>query len=114
MADFNAVATLTQRMSNREALDGKQKVRAYVSGETVPLLGLNNPGGTILEVELPDGRTVQLTVHNDGGVMVRGWGNIPGKVGNSNSLTLNAMVPPEAPSTCEKCHNKFAMCGCER
>lgn len=87
-------------------------VTAYVAGKTVPIEGAVNQGSAILEVRLDDGRTVQLCVNNDGGVNLRGWGNVPGKVGNSTRLDFSAYLPHEDPTTCETCLDKLGGCGC--
>jgi hypothetical protein len=44
----------------------------------------------VLDVELQDGRTVQLIVNGDGSIDLRGWGNIPIKLGNDNRLNFRA------------------------
>lgn len=88
------------------------QIRAYVGGKAVPLPNASNPSSAVLEVELPDGRTVQFGVDDNGHVSVRGWGNVPAKVGNSASLMLSATVIAEAPTHCATCYNKLALCGC--
>ena len=59
--------------------------------------GFGENAYAIFEAELDDGRTVQLSVHNNGRVFLRGWGNIPKLVGNSNTLELTAVLAPEPP-----------------
>lgn len=88
------------------------KARAYVGGKPIELDRMTNPGSAILEVELNDGRTVQLCVNKDGGICLRGWGNIPATVGNSNSIVLTCELKYEEPTTCDRCYNQFEKCDC--
>jgi hypothetical protein len=81
------------------------KARAYVRGKVVELPDLNNIGSVILEVELDDGRTVQLSVGIEGRIHLRAWGNIPAKVGNADSVHLTAIVPFEEPNMYWKTNN---------
>lgn len=90
------------------------QVRAYVGGKAIELPNASNLSSAVLEVELPDGRTVQFSVNDKGSVRVRGWGNIPAKVGNCQCLTLDARMLPEVASTCEVCYHKLALCGCKK
>ncbi len=70
-----------------------KEVRAYVSGRRVVLPeALGNPGSAVLEVELEDGRTVQLAVSGDGEIFLRAWGNMPQKLGNMNRTGFSAHV----------------------
>ena len=85
------------------------KVRAYVMGRAIELEGVNNP---TLEVEFDDGRTVQLVVNDDGGILLRGWGNIPSKLGNSNSVQMYCDLQYQEPKTCHICWGPIAECNC--
>lgn len=80
----------------------------------------SSDNSAIVEVVLDDDRTVQLSVQNDGSVFLRGWGNVPAKVGNWNRLNLAAKIEKEAATTCEVCHCPLdggpekGRCQCER
>lgn len=71
------------------------EARAYVHGKALPLSGVSNPGSVILEVELPDGRTVQMRVTDEGEVNLRAWGNIPEKVGNMDQFSFHGQLSPQ-------------------
>lgn len=73
------------------------KLRAYIGGTPVDLSQHTNPKGVLIEAELPDGRTVQLSVGDCGNVYLRGWGNIPSKVGCMDSLNLSCTLPYKDP-----------------
>jgi hypothetical protein len=62
---------------------------------------LRQHNAAVLEVSLPDGRTVQLTFDTKGTVRLRGWGNVPILVGNGNELGLHTHLAYEEP-TCDK------------
>jgi hypothetical protein len=64
----------------------------------------------VLEVELSDGRTIQLTFNEDGVVFLRGWGNIPAKLGNGNSMTFRAQLQFEEQTTCPVCYDRLERC----
>lgn len=52
---------------------------------------------SVIEVQLADGRTVQLVVESDGSVRVRGWGNKPALVGNMENTSFTATIPTQEP-----------------
>lgn len=89
------------------------KARAYVHGHAVPLDNANNPGSTILEVELDDGRTVQLVVNDTGHIGVRAWGNIPAKVGNTAQVSFECLLHHETQTNCPVCYGKEGDYSCE-
>lgn len=68
--------------------------------------------GAIVEVEMNDGRTIQLCVDEDGEVNLRGWGNIPGKVGNWSRMNFTAQLLSEVPTHCDICYNHLEECKC--
>lgn len=77
-----------------------KEVRAYVHGRPVALpRALGNLGSAVLEVELEDGRTVQLVVSGNGDVHLRAWGNVPAKIGNMNRTGFSARVEFEEQTT---------------
>lgn len=86
------------------------KARTYVQGQPIPI-EVNQPAGTagtaVLEVELDDGRTVQLSVDEAGVILLRGWGNIPATVGNGNTVELTCQVNPQKQTHCPICYNPF-------
>lgn len=84
-------------MTKSEECQPDFKVRAYVCGKAVPIEGVTNMGSTILEVELHDGRTVQMVVRLDGTIHIRGWGNVPAKVLNCNSVEVTCILPFQTP-----------------
>ena len=83
------------------------KARAYVMGRAIDIPNISNPQSIILEVELDDGRTVQLSVSDTGHIWLRGWGNIPAKVGNGTVVTMDCELPHEDPTTCGICYSKL-------
>ena len=83
------------------------KVSAYKMGTRVSILDIDNPGSAILEVTLDDGRTVQLVVESTGLVFLRGWGNVPAKLGNCNLMGFSAQLQKEKQTHCEKCYGKL-------
>lgn len=87
------------------------KTRAYVMGRPVPIEGINNPGSVILEVEMEDGRTVQLAVYRTGQIDLRAWGNIAAKVGNMAQVDMHCTVVPQEQTTCEICYHRLP-CNC--
>jgi hypothetical protein len=89
------------------------KARAYVMGRAVPLEGVRNPGSTILEVELDDGRTVQLCVDVEGHIHLRAWGNIPAKVGNSTQASFDCQLNLEEQTSCPTCYGRLGECNCD-
>ena len=89
------------------------QVRAYKGGVATPIENVANPHSVVLEVEFPDGRTVQLSVEDTGGVNLRGWGNIPAKVGNGTKLSLAGVVNPQEQTTCPVCYHRLGKCGCD-
>jgi len=76
-----------------------REVRAYVMGKPVVLHNILNSGNVVLEVELDDGRTVQLVVSGDGEIHLRAWGNVPAKIGNMDRTGFSAVVPCEEQTT---------------
>ena len=77
-----------------------KEVRAYVGGRPISLPeALGNPGSAVLEVELEDGRTVQLVVSGEGDVHLRAWGNVPAKIGNMDRTSFSAHVQFEEQNT---------------
>lgn len=46
--------------------------------------------------------TVQMVVHRDGKVFVRGWGNIPRKVGNMENCQALFTIPFQEPNPIDK------------
>lgn len=80
------------------------KLAAYKAGARVPILDVTNPDSVVLEVVLDDDRTVQIAVSNKGLVSLRGWGNVPAKVGNWNKLEFTAELQKEDANHCEKCY----------
>jgi hypothetical protein len=74
--------------------------RAYVHGKALPLLGVRNPGSVVLEVELDDGRTVQMAVEDNGRIFLRGWGNTPALLGNANAVEFRCQLAPEEQTHC--------------
>lgn len=89
------------------------KARAYVMGRAVPLEGIANGASTILEVELDDGRTVQLVVDCGGRIGLRAWGNIPAKVGNSTQAGFECHLNFDEQTTCPTCYGKVGECNCD-
>jgi len=81
------------------------KTRIYTRGRPISI-ELNQPTA-VLEVELDDGRTVQLNVDKAGAIFLRGWGNIPAKVGNDSTVELICQINPQKPTHCFTCHNSF-------
>ena len=75
-------------------MEAPKEVRAYVSGNPIVLHeALGNSDSVVLEVELEDGRTVQLVVSGDGRVDLRAWGNVPAKLGNDYLTSFDAVIP---------------------
>ena len=87
------------------------KTRTYIHGRAVPL-ELNNPGSTILEVEMDDGRTVQLVVNDTGHIGLRAWANIPINVGNATQATFECLLQFEEQTFCGTCYNRLGDCIC--
>lgn len=54
-----------------------------------------------------DGRTLQVVFHEEGRIYIRGWGNIPGKVGNMNKFGAHGSIAFEEPDTCDICYNQL-------
>lgn len=79
------------------------KLRAYKAGSATDISDLTNRLDAVVEVELPDGRTVQLAVDDIGRINLRAWGNTPCKVGNDASISLHMILPFQEQTTCEKC-----------
>ncbi len=71
----------------------------------------------IIEFQAYNGVTLQVIVtpNSDGslGVRLRGWGNKPMRLGNSNKFTLNATINPQEQDSCEVCGSRLGTCGCE-
>lgn len=80
------------------------RVAAYKAGARVPINGVTNPGSVVLEVVLDDDRTVQIVVDKDGEIGLRGWGNVPARVGNGNKLEFRAVLQREEATHCERCY----------
>lgn len=51
------------------------KTKIHVQGR--PAIEVDQPGTVTVEVELDDGRTVQLSVDETGVILLRSWTNIP-------------------------------------
>ena len=85
-----------------------KEVRAYVGGakRVLPLHGVSNAYGTVLEVVLEDDRTVQFSVNGDGAIMLRGWGNVPMLLGNAAQVSVVLNLSPENP-TCDENGNRL-------
>jgi hypothetical protein len=79
--------------------------RTYVAGRASNVS--TNPYSAVLEAELSDGRTVQMSVYENGDIHVRGWGNIPAKVGNQNAVSLTCKLQLEAQTTCPVCFQTY-------
>lgn len=80
--------------------------RTYVMGQP-KFIEVNDPHSAVIEIELDDGRTVQLVVNKDGTIYLRGWGNIPGKVGNSNKVEFVCELNKEPQTHCHICYNEL-------
>jgi len=72
-----------------------------------------NLRGAVLEVELDDGCTVQMSVGEDGKVAVRAWGNVPGKVANMDQASAYFLLMPEVQTTCPVCYGPIGECECQ-
>jgi len=81
------------------------KARTYVQGRPIPIEVNQPPGSVVLEAELDDGRTVQLSVNETGVVLLRGWGNIPATIGNSSTVELLCQIHPQKQTHCPVCYN---------
>jgi len=81
------------------------KARTYIRGRAIPIV-VNQPQA-VLEVELDDGRTVQLSVDEAGTILLRGWGNIPASLGNNNTIVLACQINPQKQTHCPVCYNLF-------
>ena len=79
------------------------EVAAYKSGVRIPIDNVANRDSVVLEVKLDDGRTIQLTFDTEGMFYLRGWGNIPARLGNSNKVVFQAAVQYEEATHCEVC-----------
>lgn len=53
--------------------------------------------GAGMQIEMEDGRTVQVFFNSDGRVHVRGWGNKPITLGNLDRTSFVALIPYEEP-----------------
>jgi hypothetical protein len=74
-----------------------KEIRSYDMGTAQPIdrKHYSPEHSAIIEVELEDGRTVQLTVTTNGEVYFRGWGNIPARLGNIARFAFNCEIPVE-------------------
>lgn len=70
-------------------------LRSWVMGKPVVHDTRPDREGICAEVVFDDGRTVQIVVSSDGHISLRGWGNVPAKLGNANALSLYCSLPRE-------------------
>jgi len=75
------------------------KARIYNHGSPHDLSdkvsGFGEHQSACFEVELDDGRTLQLVVYGTGRYYMRGWGNIPKLVNNMDDLTASGILAPK-------------------
>lgn len=76
------------------------KLRNYKNGTPIDLSHALGTHAAVVEVELDDGRTVQMVVRHDGAVDLRAWGNSPMRLGNGNKTAIRFVVAHE-PATCD-------------
>lgn len=79
----------------------------------IPVNTHANGANAVIEVELNDGRTVQLYINEEGDFCIRGWGNVPAKIGNMNRITLACHIEHEPQTTCSICYGRLGGCTCE-
>lgn len=84
-------------------------IRHYEMGRAIHDATTTNDG--VVQIVLDDGRTAQIVFRQDGGLSVRAWGNVPGKLGNRHAAGMHAEVHQPA-DTCDKCYNRLSDCGC--
>lgn len=83
------------------------KLRTYRMGKATELAPFEQ--SAIIELEAPDGRTVQLCFRENGEIDLRGWGNIPISVGNMDCVGFHCKLEYEESDTCVICYNKDEM-----
>ena len=95
-------------------------VKAYLPTEIeLPQAVQHNANGdtVVLEIRNYSDQTVQLVVENDKygdmRVRLRGWGNMPAKLGNWDRTSFEASIPTESPTHCEKCYCHLDTCTCK-
>lgn len=86
------------------------KAVSYIGGipKQIPI----NHCGAVLEVQLQDGRTVQLSVGDDGLVNLRAWGNVPAKVVNGDQAGASFKLAFEPQTSCPTCYDRLNKCLC--
>ena len=87
-------------------------LKIYDGGKVVdnyewPTVRGSLPGSGLIEMQAADGRTLQVVFDEEGRVHIRGWGNIPGKVGNMDRFSVHGSVAFEEPDTCDICFNRL-------
>ena len=85
------------------------RISHYVMGKAIALAETTS---AIVEIELVDGRTVQLVVRPDGEIDLRGWGNIPASLGNSTCVGFHCQLDWKQATCCETCYGRLGRCGC--
>lgn len=90
----------------------RMDARSYIMGrpQSVPVNRHAAGANVVLEVELADGRTVQLCVNHTGDIHVRGWGNVPQSVGNMNQVEFSCKLVWEEQTTCRMCGYNLGDC----
>ena len=71
------------------------QIKIYSMGGVKEIIQ-SDPHSAVVEVIMPDNRTVQLVVRENGEIQLRGWGNIPLKLGNATQMRMDCVLTPEA------------------
>jgi hypothetical protein len=82
------------------------KARIYGMGGPTDLTdkvrGFGGNSSATFEVELDDGRTLQLTVYETGRYYMRGWGNVPKLLNNMDDLNVAGVLAHKPPLPVEQ------------